>query len=389
MEPAPVVIRTLICRSHAKSTLGCKPCKQQHVKCDELRPRCRQCAQRNRICEYAGTSRSSSSPTTAEVSQQEQLFWPATMENDCRSWKQTGIPPLPHLRALSSPRWHNFSLHDLRYLHPLGLRAAISIATQRYEWYLWNDQFPLFLRLSVSYDFVSHAVITCSAFVLALATQSLEADQVASRYRYLAIRGLQQDLRSFSKTNADAVLVTSILLSMHCHEWRSWKVLIERTSSIATAMQPFRRDSELSAYISHGPDADMMTVESDSSSEVDSLLSEGLDSLKTISVCARSKPELAATIRRLCDCIQIVRKERNAMTAEEQFQLLYPLDACVIATLFPLPEDDPLVMLTLSYVYSTIILFAMAFDRKINQSFYARVWVRAILGIRRQLLSQP
>ncbi|KAH7136942.1 hypothetical protein B0J13DRAFT_560286 [Dactylonectria estremocensis] len=40
-------------RAHKKSRGGCKPCKDRHVKCDEMRPQCVNCLTNERQCSYA------------------------------------------------------------------------------------------------------------------------------------------------------------------------------------------------------------------------------------------------------------------------------------------------------------------------------------------------
>ncbi|KAK5108850.1 hypothetical protein LTR62_007740 [Meristemomyces frigidus] len=44
-------------RAHPKSRKGCTHCKQRRVKCDETRPTCGQCAERNWTCEYPAASK--------------------------------------------------------------------------------------------------------------------------------------------------------------------------------------------------------------------------------------------------------------------------------------------------------------------------------------------
>ncbi|CEL09292.1 hypothetical protein ASPCAL12430 [Aspergillus calidoustus] len=43
-------------RTHRKSRHGCKACKQRRVKCDEVRPVCSNCSQRDETCEYVAES---------------------------------------------------------------------------------------------------------------------------------------------------------------------------------------------------------------------------------------------------------------------------------------------------------------------------------------------
>ncbi|KAK9464535.1 hypothetical protein V1512DRAFT_268178 [Lipomyces arxii] len=52
-------------RTHMKSRNGCLICKRRKVKCDELRPQCRNCIKHNVVCSYGPSSLSQSSPSPA------------------------------------------------------------------------------------------------------------------------------------------------------------------------------------------------------------------------------------------------------------------------------------------------------------------------------------
>jgi len=59
-----------------------------------------------------------------------------------------------------------------------------------------------------------------SAQRLALLTKSSEAMEDAARYQYLALRGLNQAIISFSRDNADAVLCSSICFQYNANDWQ-------------------------------------------------------------------------------------------------------------------------------------------------------------------------
>ncbi|KAL4889925.1 hypothetical protein BDV59DRAFT_195415 [Aspergillus ambiguus] len=62
-------------RSHKKSRLGCRNCKNRKIKCDELKPSCMNCLRHSVRCEYAsdllGERHSSSKPEEAIVAEPE------------------------------------------------------------------------------------------------------------------------------------------------------------------------------------------------------------------------------------------------------------------------------------------------------------------------------
>ncbi|KAI8626378.1 hypothetical protein F5Y19DRAFT_446371 [Xylariaceae sp. FL1651] len=49
-------------RAHKKSRLGCRECKQRHIKCDEQRPTCSHCAITQRHCRYVSSAAAVASP---------------------------------------------------------------------------------------------------------------------------------------------------------------------------------------------------------------------------------------------------------------------------------------------------------------------------------------
>ena len=69
------------------------------------------------------------------------------------------------------------------------------------------------MNIAASFDFLLHAVLAWSATHLAQLTGESEVQQEAYRHRGLALGGLQQAIKTFSKDNSDAVLCTSIVLA--------------------------------------------------------------------------------------------------------------------------------------------------------------------------------
>jgi hypothetical protein len=95
-----------------------------------------------------------------------------------------------------------------------------------------------------------------SAGRLALVTKISSAFEDATRYRTLALQGLNAAITSFTKDNADAILCASLCLSNQEHDWlvhsknlvasrmankvsfqrRSWKAIMEGTSAVRSKL---------------------------------------------------------------------------------------------------------------------------------------------------------
>jgi hypothetical protein len=82
-----------------------------------------------------------------------------------------------------------------------------------------NSYISSFFQLAIRFDFVAYAVMGHSAGRLALVTKISSAFEDATRYRTLALQGLNAAITSFAKDNADAILCASLCLSNQEHDW--------------------------------------------------------------------------------------------------------------------------------------------------------------------------
>jgi hypothetical protein len=73
-------------------------------------------------------------------------------------------------------------------------------------------------QLAGSFSFVAHMLAAASAQRLAIQTKSHEAAMDAYRYQSLTLAGLRREMRSFSKSNADAILATLLGCSFQTHD---------------------------------------------------------------------------------------------------------------------------------------------------------------------------
>jgi hypothetical protein len=119
-----------------------------------------------------------------------------------------------------------------------------------------NSCISSFFQLAIRFDFVAYAVMGHSAGRLALVTKISSAFEDATRYRTLALQGLNAAITSFAKDNADAILCASLCLSNQEHDWsvhskhlgasrmankvsfqrRSWKAIMEGTSAVRSKL---------------------------------------------------------------------------------------------------------------------------------------------------------
>ena len=68
-----------------------------------------------------------------------------------------------------------------------------------------------------------HSILAFSASHLAWISQSQETRNLAYQHGAVALKGLQIAIANFSKTNSDAVLAASLLLSWQAHDWYVFK----------------------------------------------------------------------------------------------------------------------------------------------------------------------
>ncbi|UKZ57193.1 hypothetical protein TrVGV298_011045 [Trichoderma virens] len=223
-------IKTVIRRSHVKSKNGCQACKRRRVKCDEFRPICRKCLFTGSECQYYR-------PHAAQATDAfDLLWWPTNIEQSCMQWKETGNPPFPSLKIATSLGWHSMPLADLRYLYQTALAVSVLDLSGTSDMCLLLGEFRTMFQLATTFDFVAHMLAAASAERLAIRAKSHEASVDAYRYHTLALRGLRQAMQAFSRSNADAILVTALGCSYQMPDCRSLMAIVDCISQAACQM---------------------------------------------------------------------------------------------------------------------------------------------------------
>ncbi|CAG8889860.1 unnamed protein product [Penicillium egyptiacum] len=152
-------------RSHRKSRDGCIPCKRRRVKCDERRPECTNCANRNTVCKYASKASVTSPRSNTEESSPCSLpIHPPRTSAQTRSiyipQDQTCIPNKQVESAANPPPISGLNIRDIeQLLHWCSSTYATIAHTTEVE-----EVFQFLLPMEgLAYPFVLHGVLALSA----------------------------------------------------------------------------------------------------------------------------------------------------------------------------------------------------------------------------------
>ncbi|KAK3111919.1 hypothetical protein LTR53_012356 [Teratosphaeriaceae sp. CCFEE 6253] len=213
-------------RTHNKSRKGCDACKRRRVKCDEARPICGQCAEKNWSCEL--------SDREAPAPQKKAKASRAPPEE-----RYPSTPPTSVSDGLSSPPgdsrdWlHNQVLSILERLNVPSRQSGDSVAYQRQDavelvdhfidWpHLWigSDVSQGVVRkhgfeMALDAEYLLHAILACSATHLSNLHPEVKKYDTAATLHYT--RSLQayssQLVFDLERGNGNAMLCASGLLA--------------------------------------------------------------------------------------------------------------------------------------------------------------------------------
>ncbi|KAF3276160.1 hypothetical protein TWF970_006445 [Orbilia oligospora] len=224
-------------RTHRKSRMGCGMCKTRKVKCDEGKPRCGNCLDRNEKCVYVAPSHSRPQrPVTFQTSSRSSdsggSSHPATPPEVYDDGEFDEIIPRPGPeyttnRVIKVDLSPHFALvpgrpgrptNEAKLLHHWitvtcsGVRFPNRSSTAE----LMREAIP---QLAASYPFLQDALLACAAVHLidrtAVEPQTL-VGSASSKYFTKALRSFQQILSEPEKVaeSAEAVFATSMLIAL-------------------------------------------------------------------------------------------------------------------------------------------------------------------------------
>jgi hypothetical protein len=234
-------------RSHTKSRKGCDTCKRRHIRCDENFPQCRNCTKHKIRCPYNDVQVPDSERSTTP--DKPDLMWTPQIEAAIAEWQRTGIVPLPSLGIYPAPMPHLYSVEDLRLIYHVAALYYQLATIDANNFTLWTRHIPTLLRIGATTPYVMHALLAFSAMHIAFLTDCPLVGSMAYEHRGIALKGLQEAIGSFSRETSDAILAASLVLSWQATDWRSWTQLMQGTSSVIDAMDPWKHESQFGDFI--------------------------------------------------------------------------------------------------------------------------------------------
>jgi len=233
-----------------------------------------------------------------------------------------------------------------------------------------------YLSVATSYSYVMHAFLAFSASHLAWISPSPDTRKIQIQHGGIALRGLHDAISSFSKSNADAILATSILLMTQANDWRTWSSLETGIRTVASAMAGWKHESVFADLINlspYKPSEDPRPLPSPQ--ERHSILTSVLAALQRLQpVLVVNSPE-AYWIEQLLGYISYLLNTQPAQTAAEQFDQLYSLRKWVLfvpCLLLEKPMVDGPSTLVVAHLYATALALEPLFP-SLGASFCAAI----------------
>ncbi|KAK2767570.1 hypothetical protein FQN54_003728 [Arachnomyces sp. PD_36] len=190
-------------RTHPKSRHGCANCKKRRVKCDEQRPRCRNCINRNLECHYA-SSGSLVWPASDAIQQRQTSSTPDTQPSPFPTQSSDGSDtqqPVAHTtgsiddfgRVINNgpvPPVPNLNLPDLELMLQWCTSTYSALSRDESTREIWQVIVP---QEAVSQPFLMHGMLALSSLHIA----RLSSDTRRSTYMGIAVGHQNQALALF------------------------------------------------------------------------------------------------------------------------------------------------------------------------------------------------
>ncbi|KFY42121.1 hypothetical protein V495_04662 [Pseudogymnoascus sp. VKM F-4514 (FW-929)] len=216
-------------RSLGRSKGTCLSCRQRHIKCDEVKPRCSKCVKNSRECTYGATDPSkdwrrnivtfnASEPTeeTGEASCKE-LDSSAPFNGGSRAMVPgNATAPFSVPAQLPILMGEGYSIRDVRALSHFVEVTGSDLIGSHFLANLWTKDG---IQLAFNNDFLMHAILmTSSTHLQRLDPASYEEHKIEStKHLQASLRSYRTALNSpsYVSNNFEAVLATAFLFLMH------------------------------------------------------------------------------------------------------------------------------------------------------------------------------
>ncbi|KAI0472124.1 hypothetical protein GGR56DRAFT_667788 [Xylariaceae sp. FL0804] len=380
-------------RSHTKSRKGCDNCKRRHIRCDENFPQCRNCTKHKVRCPYNAVPVPDDRAATPD---KPDLMWTLEIENAITEWQRTGQFPFPSLCIYPAPMPHIYTVEDLRLIFHVAAICNEMSAIDANGFTLWTRQIPTILKIGATHGFVMHALLAFSAEHIAFLSSCPHVGNMAYEHRGRAFNGLQEAIGSFSPDNSDAVLAASLVLSWQATDWRSWTQLMQGTSSVIDAMEPWSHESQFGDFIAErstfptappSPSPDHKPHQP-GSEDLDAF-QQTINQLIKVETHLKHNKEDAHLIVQLGTFLKGARKVSPIQSIEDQFDRLRPLRTW----LFWLPVmclkqngTSPTALVVIAHYYTAAIMMERLFP-EIGAAYFGSLAIGPVEQIARRLMS--
>ncbi|KAI1825557.1 hypothetical protein F4861DRAFT_530229 [Xylaria intraflava] len=379
-------------RSHTKSRKGCENCKRRHIRCDENFPQCRNCTKHKVRCPYNAVSTPDERASTPD---KPDLMWTPEIEAAIAAWQRSGIFPFPNL-VYSAPAPQYFSVDELRLIYHVAAICHELSAIDANNFTIWTRQIPTILAIAASQRYVMHALLAFSAEHIAFLTSCPLVGNMAYEHRGDALKGLHEAIGSFSPQNADAILAASLVLSWQATDWRSWTQLMQGTSSVIDAMEPWKDNSQFGEFIAESSTFPTAPPSPQPDRKPNQPHKEDLEAFqRTITQLSKVESHLKQNkedpqlIQQLASFLKGARKVSPIQSVEDQFDRLRPLRTW----LFWLPVGclkengaSPSALLVIAHYYTAAMMMERLFP-EIGAAYFGSLAIGPVEEIARRLFS--
>jgi hypothetical protein len=322
------------------------------------------------------------------------LMWTPEIEATIDEWRRTGMFPFPSLGIYPAPAPEFLTLEDLRLIHHV---ASISHQMQELDtndFTLWTQQIPTIIRIGATHRYVLHALLAFSAMHLAYLTNCPAVGNMAYEHRGVALKGLQEAISTFSRETSDAVLAASLVLSWQATDWRSWTQLMQGTSSVIEAMDPWKHESQFGDFIAESstfptappsptPDHQPSQPREDDMEAFQRVLQQ----LQKLETYLKKNREDTKPVAQLITFMKGSRKVTSSLSVAQQFDRLKPLRAW----LFWLPVAylqrngaSPSALVVIAHYYTAALLMERLFP-EIGAAYFGSMTIGPVEDIARRL----
>ncbi|KAH6876799.1 hypothetical protein B0T10DRAFT_532512 [Thelonectria olida] len=378
-------------RSHPKSRKGCDTCKRRHIRCDENFPQCRNCTKYKFRCPYKDVRVPRSSGST--ISDKPDLMWTPQIEATLSEWQRTGIFPLPCLGLYPTPRPHLYSLEDLRLIHHLATLYCELATLDVNNFTLWTRHIPTLLQIGATTPYVLHALLAFSATHISFLTDCPLVGSMAYEHRGIALRGLREDISSFSRETSDAILAASFVLSWQATDWRSWIQLMQGTSSVIGAMDSWKHESQFGDFIAESSTFLMVPPSpgKDLRPQADDLgaFQRTLEQIQRVEAYLKHRKEDMTHIQDIIGFLRDSRKISSTLSIAQQFERLQPLRTWLFwrpVSYLQNYHGSPNSLVVVTHLYTVALLTERLFPG-IGAAYFGSLIISPIEEITRRLMA--